>query len=142
MELLERDSPLKDLREWLREATAGQGRIALVSGEAGIGKTALIEGFLAEHRPEVRLLCGECDALFTPQPLAPLYDIAHQTNGRLLELIQSADNRLAIFDTLLRELQGAGKPTVLVFEDVHWADAATLDLAGDGSGAGFRTSWR
>ena len=92
MELLERDSPLKDLREWLREATAGRGRIALVSGEAGIGKTALIEGFLAEHRPEVRLLRGQCDALFTPQPLAPLYDIAHQTNGRLLELIQSADN--------------------------------------------------
>lgn len=128
MKLLERDSPLRDLGDSLQEAMAGRGRIALVSGEAGIGKTALVEGFLAGHRTEVRLLRGQCDALFTPQPLAPLYDIAHQANGALLELIQSADNRLAIFGALLRELQGGGKPTVLVFEDVHWADAATLDL--------------
>jgi DNA-binding CsgD family transcriptional regulator len=128
MELLERDLPLRDLGELLQEAAAGRGRIALVSGEAGIGKSALVEGFLAGHRAQVRLLRGQCDALFTPQPLAPLHDIAHQTHGELLKLVQSADGRLAIFGALLRELQDGEKPTALVFEDIHWADAATLDL--------------
>jgi ATP/maltotriose-dependent transcriptional regulator MalT len=127
MELLERDSPLRDLGDSLQVAAAGLGRIALVSGEAGIGKTSLVERFLTGHA-EVRALRGQCDALFTPQPLAPLHDIAHQANGELLELVRSADRRLAIFSALLRELQGAERPTILVFEDVHWADAATLDL--------------
>ena len=97
-------------------------------GEAGIGKTALVEGFLAAHRAEARTLLGRCDALFTPQPLGPLHDIALQTDGALLQLMQSAADRFAIFGALLHELQGGEKPTMLVFEDVHWADAATLDL--------------
>ena len=97
-------------------------------GEAGIGKTALVEAFLAAHRAEARTLLGRCDALFTPQPLGPLHDIALQTDGALLQLMQSAADRFAIFGALLHELQGGEKPTMLVFEDVHWADAATLDL--------------
>ena len=97
-------------------------------GEAGIGKTCLVESFLAAHRAEARTLLGRCDALFTPQPLGPLHDIALQIEGALLQLMQSAADRFAIFGALLHELQGGEKPTVLVFEDVHWADAATLDL--------------
>jgi len=128
MELLERDAALRALAEGLREAAGGDGRIALVSGEAGIGKTALMEGFLAPHRAEARTLVGRCDALFTPQPLGPLHDVALQTGGALLELIESTAGRLAIFGAALRELQSGEKPTVLVFEDIHWADAATLDL--------------
>jgi DNA-binding CsgD family transcriptional regulator len=128
MDLLEREAPMRQLADSLREAATGLGRIALVYGEAGIGKTAVVEAFLAAHRREARVLLGQCDALFTPQPLAPLYDIAQQTNGSLLELMQAADARLAIFGAMLRELQGREKPTVLVVEDVHWADAATLDL--------------
>ena len=128
MELLERDAPLRSLAGSLREAAAGEGRIALVYGEAGIGKTCLVEGFLAAHRAQARTLLGRCDALFTPQPLGPLHDIALQTEGPLLQLMRSAADRFAIFGALLHELQGGEKPTVLVFEDVHWADAATLDL--------------
>lgn len=127
MELLERDSPLTDLAGCLDDAVAGRGRIALICGEAGIGKTALIEQFLAAHQAEARVLIGHCDALFTPQPLSPLHDIALQTDGALPRLMRSADGRLAIFAALLTELRG-GRPTILVFEDVHWADAATLDL--------------
>ena len=69
MELLERDPALQALANALREAAAGEGRITLVSGEAGIGKTSLVEGFLATHRAEARTLLGRCDSLFTPQPL-------------------------------------------------------------------------
>jgi DNA-binding CsgD family transcriptional regulator len=127
MELLERDSPLTDLASCLDDAVAGAGRIALIYGETGIGKTALIERFLTAHQAGTRILIGHCDALFTPQPLSPLHDIALQTDGALLDLMRSADQRLAIFGALLNELR-SGKPTILVFEDVHWADAATLDL--------------
>jgi DNA-binding CsgD family transcriptional regulator len=128
MELLERDAPLKMLADSLRDAAAGLGHVALVYGEAGIGKTAILERFMDEHRGKTRILLGRCDALFTPQPLGPLHDIALQTNGALLRLMQSADGRLAIFGALLDELRGAAAPTVLAFEDVHWADEATLDL--------------
>src|SRR5205823_2364894 len=87
-----------------------------------------VESFLAAHRAEARILLGQCDALYTPQPLGPLYDIAQQTTGILLTSMRSPEGRLGIFAALLRDLQENSMPTVLVFEDVHWADAATLDL--------------
>jgi DNA-binding CsgD family transcriptional regulator len=67
-----------------------------------------------------------CDALFTPRPLGPLYDIATQTQGRLLALLHAEAGRAAIFATLLAELQE--RPTLVIFEDIQWADEATLDL--------------
>ena len=107
MELLERDLPLKVSPIPAGGAT-GDGRIPGVR-EAGIGKTSLIERFLAAHRDEARTLLGRCDALFTPQPLGPLHDIALQTDGELLRLMKSAADRLAIFGALLRELKGGGE---------------------------------
>jgi predicted ATPase len=78
MELLERESQLAALAATLQEANSSNGRIVLVSGEAGIGKTSLVRRFTAEITPPTRLLWGACDALFTPRPLGPLYDIAPQ----------------------------------------------------------------
>lgn len=126
MELLEREGPLRELEAALEDALAGAGRVALVSGEAGIGKTALIEAFTRAHRNTVRVLWGACDALFTPRPLGPLFDMAGQTGGPLLAALNSDANRNVIFSAMLAELQR--RPTLLVFEDVHWADEATLDL--------------
>ncbi|HEU0291836.1 MAG TPA: AAA family ATPase [Anaerolineales bacterium] len=125
MALLERDLHLKALRSALGEADT-EGRVALVYGEAGIGKTALVEHFLNEHKTKRRILQGACDSLFTPRPLGPLYDIAFQTQGSLFSLLDSESNRTAIFSACLNELQE--QPTILVIEDVHWADEATLDL--------------
>ena len=124
--LLERDIPLRELDAALKEATAGEGRVALVSGEAGIGKTSLVEQFARERRDSVRVLWGACDALFTPHPLSPLHDIAAQVQGELLALLTSDSNRQAVFSACLSELQR--QPAIVVFEDVHWADEATLDL--------------
>src|SRR6266850_3292819 len=78
MELLERERCLVDLAEWLGAAAERGGCIALVGGEAGIGKTALLQEF-SKQRRGARVLWGACDALFTPRPLAPLHDIARQT---------------------------------------------------------------
>jgi DNA-binding CsgD family transcriptional regulator/tetratricopeptide (TPR) repeat protein len=126
MELLERERYLADLAAWLHAAAEGSGCIALVGGEAGIGKTALLQEFSVRY-PEVRVLWGACDALFTPRPLAPLHDIARQTQGALLAAVESGANRDAIFASALDELERE-QQVLVVFEDMHWADEATLDL--------------
>jgi DNA-binding CsgD family transcriptional regulator/tetratricopeptide (TPR) repeat protein len=126
MELLEREQFLADLHGWLNTAVEHGGIIAFVGGEAGIGKTSLLQEF-CNHQRAARVLWGACDALFTPRPLAPLFDIARQTQGTLLAAVNSGTNRDAIFDAALEELERA-EATLVVFEDMHWADEATLDL--------------
>jgi predicted ATPase len=66
----------------------GRSPSSVVSGEAGIGKTALVERFLAQmgRQPSVRTLWAAYEALFTPRPLGPLYDIAQQTASPLRAL--------------------------------------------------------
>src|SRR5712671_2819657 len=100
MELLERNLYLTDLGKWLGAASAAGGCIALVGGEAGIGKTALLQEFSKQLR-KTRVLWGACDSLFTPRPLAPLHDIARQTKGALLATIDSGAPRDQIFTAAL-----------------------------------------
>jgi DNA-binding CsgD family transcriptional regulator len=120
VELVERELFLAALAEHLAEAAAGRGRLVLVRGEAGVGKTALVRSFAAEHAGGVRSLWGACDGLFTPQPLAPLLDLAGDL-GLTLELPRSE-----LFAATLEAFQAS--PALVVIEDVHWADEATLDL--------------
>ncbi len=128
MDLLERDHCFDQLSELLRTATTGNGRTVLISGEAGIGKTALVEQFMSQQGSAARRLWGACEALFTPRPLGPLYDIATQAGGNLSTLMGRDTERPTLFSAFLDELQQSPLPTVVVFEDVHWADEATLDL--------------
>ncbi len=128
MELLEREPQLRALNGWFAAAAAGSGCVTLLTGEAGIGKTSLLRSFHDTRRGSARVLWGACDALFTPRPLAPLHDIARQTGGRLLSALSGAASREAIFLAALEELERSGSPTLVIFEDVHWADEATLDL--------------
>ena len=129
MALLERERDLVTLAAAFAAASAGQGCLALISGEAGIGKTSFVEHFVATEARTARVLKGNCDALFTPSPLAPLYDIARQfRGGRLLSLLEGEAGRPALFSALLELLQSSAPPVVLIIEDIHWADEATLDL--------------
>src|SRR5579863_3103584 len=121
MELMEREQYLADLAAWLAAATVREGCIALVRGEAGIGKSVLLREF-AKRQRETRVLWGACDPLFTPRPLAPLHDIARQAQGPLLTAVNSGANRDGIFSMALDELE-RGK-VLVVFEDMHWADEA------------------
>ena len=125
MELQERVDALDNLAEAWQTAVAGNGRVALVAGEAGIGKTTLVEQFVYHQAHQLRVLWGACDNLFTPRPLGPLHDIAAQAKGQLEALLPGDTDRATIFSACLSELQS---PTVMVFEDIHWADEATLDL--------------
>jgi DNA-binding CsgD family transcriptional regulator/tetratricopeptide (TPR) repeat protein len=125
MELVEREQWLADLTQWLGAVADQGGCVALVGGEAGIGKTALLQEF-SRRQDASRLLWGACDALFTPRPFAPLHDIARQTQGALLAAVSSGTNREDIFTAALDELERS--EALVVFEDMHWADEATLDL--------------
>jgi DNA-binding CsgD family transcriptional regulator len=128
VDLIERDSFLRGLDGLLREAAQGQGQTVLVSGEAGIGKTSLVEHFLARNQSSARALWGTCEALFTPRPLGPLCDIAQQAQLPLGAALAGEANRATLFSAVLDELAQGALPTVLVIEDIHWADEATLDL--------------
>ena len=114
MRLLEREQCLADLAEWLAAAAKQGGCVALVHGEAGIGKTALLQEFSKQQRG--RVLWGACEALFTPRPLGPLHDIARQTQGALLAAVSSGDTRNAMFTAALDELERTA--TLAVFEDM------------------------
>src|SRR5262245_53704868 len=128
MELLEREKFFDELEIVLKGVNAGSGRVVLISGEAGVGKTALVERFATRHNKEARILWGGCDALFTPRPLGPLYDIAPHTQGQLLTLFEQQAPRASIFSAVVDEIQKTKTPLITVVEDVHWADEATLDL--------------
>jgi predicted ATPase/DNA-binding CsgD family transcriptional regulator len=127
MRLLERDHCLAELDAALDKTISSNGQVVLVSGEAGIGKTSLVEYFSRAH-DGIRFLRGTCDPLFTPHPLCPLHDIAQQLPDKeLSDLLWGAD-RMRVFYAFLKELQQSVIPTVVIFEDVHWADEATMDL--------------
>ena len=127
MVLLERESYLAALCDYAEEAGRGDGRLVLVSGEAGIGKSALVEQ-LAADLSEARWSWGVCDGMFTPRPLGPLFDLAAQLGGELGDLCHARAPREELFTALLRQVSEPRRLNVLVVEDVHWADEATIDL--------------
>jgi DNA-binding CsgD family transcriptional regulator len=123
-ELVERGAALAALAGCLRAVHDGGGHIVLVAGEAGIGKTSVLRAFARENA-DLTVWWGACDALHTPHPLAPLHDIARECRPRFAALLGGP--RPALFDAVLDELRLAGAPVLVVIEDAHWADDATLD---------------
>ena len=127
MDLLERAPLLEELSGVLAAVAAG-GRVVLLAGEAGIGKSAVVRRFTERQPADTRSLLGACDPLLTPRALGPLHDIARQTGGRLAELLDSGGPREAVFAAFLDQLAQPSRRQVVVVEDAHWADEATLDL--------------
>jgi len=110
MDLLERASFLETLGEYAAEAHGGDGRLVLVSGESGIGKTALLEAF-QQRSHGARWLWGACDGLLTPRPLGPSFDIGPQAGGELAELCRQGAPRDRLFAAFLGEsLSPPGSP--------------------------------
>ncbi len=127
MRLLERDAPLLVLTGLLSEATQTGGRLVFVEGEAGIGKTSLLARFRQSVPPGVVVLMGSCDPLSTPRPLGPIVDIADDLDPSFAGLIRSGAPRDEILGALLASLRERTDGVVVLVDDLHWADEATLD---------------
>jgi ATP/maltotriose-dependent transcriptional regulator MalT len=128
MELIERSGYLDILSKQLKLTARGEGFIFFLIGEAGIGKTSLVKAFIRQVEDDCQIYTGTCDSLFTPRPLAPLFDIAYQIGGELPAMLQSTTDKSTLFAAFLHKLTNSNSPIVLVFEDIHWADEATLDF--------------
>ena len=128
MHLLERQDQLDILNRCLVEARAGVGKMLLVAAEAGYGKSSLIEHFTLAHRRDARTLWGACDAMGTPSALAPVHEIAAQTSLVSSASAAETPSRDWLFHKLFDELADPQQPSIVVLEDVHWADEATLDF--------------
>lgn len=125
--LLERAQPLGELEALVETASRGAGSLALVAGEAGAGKSVLVRAFLESLDEYTRVVQGACDPLTTPRPLSPLYDFRTEQSGWLADLDLSGDT-MSAFRAVLERLRTSTRPVVMVIEDVHWADEATLDF--------------
>lgn len=126
LELLEREEHLAQLAEHLRAAESGHGRLVLVGGEAGVGKSALIDAFSQKVRGGV--LRTSWDSLSTPAPLGPARDLAPVLGLEIEDLAQGQEARDRVFRAVLAALGSRGGVTVIVGEDAHWADGASLEL--------------
>ncbi len=128
MELLEREPHLTQLDEHLRQAAAGFGRVVFVGGEAGVGKTSLVDEFCQHARGAAQVLWKSCDALSTPGPLGSLRDAAPELGLRIDREATGRDGRDWLFRAALAALAARPGTTIMVGEDAHWADGATLEL--------------
>lgn len=128
MEFLEREAELRALQDALTEAIGGRGAVALVSGEAGIGKSRLVDEFLRAAAERSTACWSACDDLVTPTVLGPFRELARQIGGRLALTASGPDvSQSELFPAMLEALAATRRPLVLVVEDAHWADAASLD---------------
>lgn len=126
--LLEREEQLEQLRSHARAAAGGSGSVLFVGGEAGVGKSSLIEAFKRRLPSGTVVLAGACDPLTAPRPFAPVLDFAADVSDEFASLVESGAERHALFAALVDSLRQGERLRVLVFEDMHWADDATLDL--------------
>ena len=122
--LVERDPFLAPLVEWVPDAETRTGRLVLLGGEAGVGKTSLVGLLATRVGPDVTVRRGFCDNVATPSPLGPVIDALPELAAAIEETTAATRPRL------FREVRArlAERPTLLVLEDVHWADEATLEL--------------
>jgi DNA-binding CsgD family transcriptional regulator len=127
--LLERQVELQTLGTAVERAGTGRGSAVLVLGEAGIGKTSLVHAFLAAAAGRARVLTGACEDLLTPRALGPLRDAARSAaDGPLAAALSPSADPDLVFAAVCDELASPPSPAVLVIEDAHWADGATLDV--------------
>ncbi|HJZ60738.1 MAG TPA: AAA family ATPase, partial [Miltoncostaeaceae bacterium] len=127
MQLLEREGALAALASARDAAARGAGRAVFVTGEPGIGKTTLVAEYLRSLDPRARVLVGTCDDLSVPRPLGPIRDLAGGVSPPLERALADGADAHEVHTLLVAELEQAPRPTVLVLEDVHWADDATFD---------------
>ena len=125
---LERQNELEQVFSACRRSANGHGNIVLIAGEAGIGKTTLLEAARNELTLAHQVYWSACDPFLTPRPFGPLHDFAAEFASPVLPLLRNGALPTELFSTFYRTLETTKHPRVLVIEDAHWADHGTLDL--------------
>jgi len=110
--ILERDSEMEQLRQLLADLDSSGGRVVLVRGEAGIGKSALISEFITDSEERAHVLIGACDDLLTPQALGPFWDLAREQSS-LARALENGD-RAGVLEATLELLSRSLRPSILV----------------------------
>ena len=137
-----REREQQQVRSALVRSLDGIVSLALVSGEAGIGKSTLVDELRRTAGGEGCLvLAGGCYELETTPPYGPWVEIvrAYPDDGALPDLpdelrpgggMEGVDSQPALFDLARRFFAeiASRRPLILILEDVHWADPASLDL--------------
>jgi DNA-binding CsgD family transcriptional regulator len=123
---MEREDDLAKLAALLRRAQDGRGGMAIVSGESGAGKSTLLQTFAEQCVDGVPVLWGACDPLTTPRPLGPIHDLAAELGDGVTSMLRSASQPHETFTAVFEHLRL--HPSVLIVDDLHWADQGTIDL--------------
>ncbi|MEX1043382.1 MAG: AAA family ATPase [Acidimicrobiia bacterium] len=123
--LVERDDHLRALDDAV-VASSDAGTVVLLSGEAGVGKTSVLRMFLAGLDHRYRVMVAACEPVGIPVAFAPLFDLLEQMPDELRDDIRSGSARPAVYAGMLDLLKN--ERSILVLEDTHWADEATLGL--------------
>jgi DNA-binding CsgD family transcriptional regulator len=127
VELLDRQDELAQLDAALDRAADRDGRVVLVHGEPGIGKSSLVRSWVAGVDDRARVLLGACDDLVTPRTLGPFRDLVHGSDGPLGRAFAADATRDQLLEAMRAEFANPLRPTVVVVEDLQWADEATLE---------------
>ena len=128
MDLLERDSYLTELRRLLGDGIGGRGRLLLLGGEAGVGKSSLVNAFCQQLNGEISQIHSSCDAISTPSPLSAVRAYAASIGVPFDFDTYEQRQRDALFHALLTGIARHDGPLLMVLEDAHWADEASLDF--------------
>jgi len=126
--LLEREAALDGLRADIASVAQGQGRCVLIEGDAGMGKTRLLRAAERASGRAVDWAWGACEPLITPLPLGPMLDMLQRLPPVISALVRRGAPAAELFAALLEVARQSPRPQAWVFEDLHWADGATLDL--------------
>jgi predicted ATPase len=128
MKLLERETQLKQLLHALQEVASRTGKLVFVTGEAGAGKSSLVEQFAYQAGRTARIFWGHCDALQTSRVLGPVNEVAAGLSRGRNVSDETDSSREQLFAGLFEQLSPPHPSSVVILEDLHWADEATLDF--------------
>jgi DNA-binding CsgD family transcriptional regulator len=137
-----RQNELVQLRDHLDRLLAGRGGVVLIGGATGIGKTTLVEALRHESMSGACVLVGGCYDLTETPPFGPWLEAAEglpestPEGAALRHVLAQPDsmgrgaNQGVLFSAVRDCLASiaSGRPLLVILEDLHWADPASVDL--------------